>query len=111
MTAQAETGNEDKHQKIFCSKLAPSCFTVQRSLFVYVFQVSFHAALLREYTRTDVALVRLDVTQAVHCRQVSLHMIFSCKLLAANVTLMCSFARFGATSDLTVRRVVVSVDR
>ena len=58
-----------------------------------------------ENTRAYIALISLDVTDAVNCRQMSLHVRPVGELFTANLTLML------ALSTLTVRRVVVSADR
>ena len=69
------------------------------------FHVSFQIGFLVEDTRADVTCKPLDVPHAVLCCHVKLHVMFRHKLLAANLTFI-----LGVTV-LTVRRVVVSVDR
>ena len=61
--------------------------------------------LVLEDTCADVALKRLDVTNAMNGSHVHGQIVFQGKFLAADLTLELSF------SMLTVCRVVVSVDR
>ena len=61
--------------------------------------------LVFENTRADFTLERLDVTNAVNCRQVSSHGELDSESFAADVTLV-----LPDSSSITVHVIVVSAD-
>ena len=74
-------------------------------------QMSCQMMFVLKHLGTDVACERLDVTDAMHSSQVYFQHVSRCKLPAANVTVMLGVRMFSSVAGLSVRRVVVSVDR
>ena len=66
---------------------------------------------LLEHARANVTREDLDVTNAMNRRQVPLHIAAMHQLLAANLALVFSSRMLRSVASMSMRRVVVSVDR
>ena len=75
--------------------------------FVHVFKVILQNMLVLKYSRANVTMEGLDVTNTMYCRQVSVQVAFRSKLLLANLTTKSCLISWS----LCMRRVVVSADR
>ena len=66
---------------------------------------------LRKKFGTNVTLESLDVTNTMDMSHVTSQPMTSCKLPAANFTLVSGVRVLGSAAALSMRRVVVSADR
>ena len=64
-----------------------------------------------KYTRAEITLECLDVTDAVNCSHVKVQVVLSRELPAAMVAFKPGVGMFWSAGVLSMRRVVVSVDR
>ena len=85
-------------------------FHVTLSAFVHSSHVFLESIFAFKYTRADVTLERLDVTDAVNCSLVQVQTARLREPPAANVAFKPGVGMLRSGEFLRVRRVVVSVD-